>query len=216
MLVIGLPAGGELACTFVIMSFIYLIISPFGVAVQAGFGVGSRIVQAVFLPLSALSIAIVPVAGQNFGARKPERVAQSLYSTIVIETVIMLSATLLCQIAPAWLVRLFVDDPAVVNVGAEFLRVVSWTFVTTGVVFSCSGMFQALGNTWPALFTMAVRMVSFVLVAMWLTTRADYSVRHVWYLSVCSVALQAAFSGWLVYREMHKRLSTLIKPVAMA
>ena len=53
---------------------VYMISRPFGAAAQAGFGIGMRIIQAGFMPVVALGFAVAPVAGQNFGARHPQRV----------------------------------------------------------------------------------------------------------------------------------------------
>ena len=50
---------------------IYWIIRDFGAAAQAGFGIGSRVMQAIFLPAMAIAFAAAPIAGQNFGARHP-------------------------------------------------------------------------------------------------------------------------------------------------
>jgi len=60
---IGLPAGGEFALMFVYLAVIYTVIRDFGATAQAGFGIGSRIMQAIFLPAMALAFATSPVAG---------------------------------------------------------------------------------------------------------------------------------------------------------
>ncbi len=66
ILAIGLPAGGEFVIMFVIFSFIYFVIRPFGASAQAGFGVGTRVMQAIFLPAMAVAFAVAPIVGQNF------------------------------------------------------------------------------------------------------------------------------------------------------
>ena len=71
---IGLPAGGEFALMFGYMAVIFWIIRTFGAAAQAGFGVGSRVMQAIFLPAMAVSFATAPIVGQNFGAQRTDRV----------------------------------------------------------------------------------------------------------------------------------------------
>src|SRR5262245_56459864 len=65
MLAIGLPAGGEFLLTFVFMYVIYTCIKGFGADAQAGFGVGSRVMQSIFLPALAVSFAAGAIAGQN-------------------------------------------------------------------------------------------------------------------------------------------------------
>src|ERR1700730_7305483 len=55
MLKIGVPAGAEFALLFIYIIVVYVIIRPFGPAAQAGFGVGARVMQALFLPVVALA-----------------------------------------------------------------------------------------------------------------------------------------------------------------
>ena len=69
MINIGLPAGGEFGFMFVYMAVIYWVIRDFGAAAQAGFGLGTRLMQSIFLPAMAIAFATGPIAGQNFGAK---------------------------------------------------------------------------------------------------------------------------------------------------
>ena len=71
MLKIGLPAGAEFALWTLYAMIVYVIIRPFGAAAQAGFGVGGRVMQALFLPVLALSFAVSPVVGAKL--RRPAR-----------------------------------------------------------------------------------------------------------------------------------------------
>ncbi len=204
---IGLPAGGEFLLMFALLSFIYWLIRPFGAVAQAGFGVGSRVMQAVFLPTMALAFAVAPVAGQNFGARHFARVRETFRSAAAMSVALMLAVTVLCQLQPQALIRPFTSDPGVIAVGAQYLRVTSWNFAAIGVVFSCSGVFQAVGNTVPSLLSSASRALSFVLPAWWWSRQHGFELTHVWYLSVCSVALQALLSLLLLRREFRLRLA---------
>ena len=62
---IGLPPGGEFALMFCYLAIIYWVIRHFGAEAQAGFGVGSRVMQAIFLPAMAVAFAVAPIVGQN-------------------------------------------------------------------------------------------------------------------------------------------------------
>ena len=203
---IGLPAGGEFALMFVYMSVILYAIAPFGAAAQAGFGIGTRIMQAVFLPVMAISFAVAPVAGQNFGARNAERVRRTFRDAAGMGAALMLLVAVGCWLAAPTLVGLFGREPAVLEVGATFLRFVCWNFVVSGLIFTCSGLFQALGNTWPAVLSSATRLVTFALPVLWLAHRPGFRLESVWYLSVATVWLQALLSTWLVRRQMERRL----------
>jgi putative MATE family efflux protein len=203
---IGLPAGGEFALMFVYMAVIYVVIRDFGATAQAGFGIGGRIMQAIFLPAMAIAFATSPVAGQNVGAGLFDRVRATFRTAAAIGSVIMLLLTLVCQIKPEWFVRAFTQDDGVVAVASEFLRYISWNFVASGLVFTCSGMFQALGNTVPSLISSASRLVTFALPVAWLAHQPGFELRQVWMVSMASVALQALFSLWLLRRQFQQRL----------
>ena len=185
---------------------IYAIIGNFGAAAQAGFGIGSRVMQGIFLPAMAVAFAVAPLAGQNIGAGRPERARQSLRVAFKLGSTLMLALTLLCQWQPGWLVRGFTQDPAVIAIAAEFLRTISWNFVASGLIFSCSGMFQALGNTVPALVSSGSRLLSFVLPALWLARQPGFHLQQLWLLSVGSVALQALLSLHLLARQLRRPL----------
>lgn len=207
ILAIGLPPGGEFALMFVYMAVIYWALRDFGSEAQAGFGIGSRVMQAIFLPAMAIAFATAPVAGQNVGAKKPERVRETFRTAILSLSAIMLFLTLLCQVRPDALIGIFTDEDAVIASGSEFLRIISLNFVATGIVFTCSGMFQAIGNTLPALAASTTRILTFALPAIWLTGQGWFLTKHLWYASVTTVALQAVVSYWLLRREMNRKLS---------
>ncbi len=82
MLKIGLPAGAEFALMAVYLFIVYTVCRPFGASAQAAFGIGLRLVQSMFLPVVALAFAAGPVAGQNVGARKADRVRTTFLSAV--------------------------------------------------------------------------------------------------------------------------------------
>jgi putative MATE family efflux protein len=215
ILKIGVPAGGDFFLMFLILGVIYFVIRGFGPAAQAGFGIGGRVMQALFLPVMALAFGATPLAGQNFGARKYERVRDTFRQAAIISSVLMLLLTLLCQWRPDVFIRGFSSAPQVVAVGADYLRIISWNFVATALIFTCSGMFQALGNTWPSLLSSASRIITFVLPAVWLSTRPGFTLRQVWHLSVATVALQALTSLLLLRREFPRKLGPAPQPAAV-
>jgi putative MATE family efflux protein len=207
MVNIGLPAGGEFGFMFLYMAVVYWVIRDFGAAAQAGFGLGTRLMQSIFLPAMAIAFATGPIAGQNFGARQHARIRETFGAASKMSVVLMLAITLLCQWRPEWLVQGFTHEPAVVEVASHFLRLASWNFAASALIFTCSGIFQGLGHTWPALGSTASRVVTFMLPAIWISTLPGYRIDQVWYLSVASVWLQAMLSLFLLHRTMRARLA---------
>ena len=206
MLGIGLPAGGEMLLMFVYFAVIYVVIQDFGAEAQAGFSIGGRIMQSIFMPTMAVAFAIGPIVGQNFGAGKLERVKEACKMGNLLNGLVMLLVTILVQINPQLLMRGFTDEAAVLQVGGDFLSIISLNFVAQGVVFSCSGIFQGLGNTRPALLSSAIRLAIFIPVAFFVSGRADFELHEIWYVSMLSVIIQAIVSYTLVQREIGKKM----------
>lgn len=201
MLGIGLPAGSELLLMALIMGVIYYVIRPFGADAQAGFGIGQRIMQAGFMPSVALSFAVAGVVGQNFGAGLIARVRESFYEAAKIALGFMVVFTLLCHFIPEMLMRVFTKEPAVIAPGAEYLRVISYNYLASGIAFVASGVFQGLGNTWPSLIASGSRLLTFVVPVLWMSNRPGFDLSWVWTISVVSVLLQAALSLFLLFRR---------------
>jgi Na+-driven multidrug efflux pump len=202
---IGVPPGGEFALMFVYMALVYYLIRDFGSHAQAGFGIGARVMQAIFLPAMAIAFASAPLAGQNVGAAHGARVRETFSSAAVMVSAVMFLLTLICQWRPDVFIRVFTNEAAVVTVGADYLRIIAWNFVASGVIFTCSGIFQALGNTIPALVSSATRMMTFALPAIWLSYRQGFTLRQLWWLSVATVTAQMFFSVWLYRRAVAGR-----------
>lgn len=206
MLQVGVPAGAEFVLLFVNVLIVYGIIRNFGPAAQAGFGIGARVMQALFLPVVALSFAVSPVVGQNFGGRHAERVRRTIYAAIGVASAVMFFLAVLAHYAPGLLIRGFSADPRVISFGSEYLRIVALNFVAAGIVFSASSAFQGLGNTIPPLFSSMIRVLLFAAPALILSHRAGFEIREVWYLSVGTQVFQACLSLFLLWRELRKKL----------
>lgn len=209
LLAVGLPAGGEFLIMFVIFALIYWAVRPFGADAQAGFGVGGRVMQAIFLPAMAVGFSVAPIVGQNYGAGEAARVRATFRTGAWMSAALMLAAMALCHGLAEWLVRPFTHDERAIAVGAQYLRYVSWNFVASGFILTCSGLLQGLGNTWPSLWSSASRVLTFALPVAWLAHRPGFAITDIWVVSISSVALQALFSAVLVRRQLRLSLGAL-------
>jgi Na+-driven multidrug efflux pump len=115
--------------------------------------------------------------------------------------------TVLCQFESRTFMRVFTQEEAVVVVGTGFLVISAWNFAANGVIFSCSAMFQALGNTWPSIVSSSIRVFIFIVPAFWLSRRQGFELTHVWYVMLVSMLIQAGISYGLVRREFGLRLT---------
>ncbi len=212
MFAIGLPAGGEMLLLFVYFSAVYWLIQDFGAEAQAGFSIGGRIMQSIFMPTMAIAFALGPIAGQNFGARRFDRVRETSKKGIILSSIVMAIVTILMQWKSDLLVGFFTTELEVIEVGSVFLQLISLNFIAQGIVFSCSGMFQGLGNTRPAMLSSLIRIIVFLPLAVYLKYQPGFTINQVWYVSILSVTAQAVVSYLLMRREFRLRLGNSDTP----
>jgi putative MATE family efflux protein len=206
LLNIGIPSGGEFAFMSLYSAIVYWIIKDFGASAQAGFGIAGRVMQSVFLPAMAIAFAAAPIAGQNYGARLPARVKETFKTCLIACVGIMLVLAFFVHWQGGAMIAYFSKDPAAVAFGSQFLSIISWNFAAMGVVFTCSSLFQGLGNTWPSLISMATRVVTFAVPAIWISSKPGFDVLDIWHLSVATVLFQACLSLTLLYFQFRSRL----------
>jgi putative MATE family efflux protein len=203
---IGLPAGGEFGLMAVFSGVMYWAARDFGTAAQAGLGIGFRVNQMLLVPGLAIAFAAAPIAGQNFGARHWDRVRATLGAAVLYIAVAMALLGGFVHWKAEWLARIFSTDPPVVAMASDYLTYLAWNYVPAGVAFCCSSVFQGIGNTWPAFGSSAIRLVTFVVPALWMAHQPSFDLRSLFSLSVATVFLHAVVSCvWLRY-ELARRL----------
>jgi putative MATE family efflux protein len=210
ILAVGLPSGMDLILMFLSTAVIYALIRDQGASIQAGFGIGHRVLQIILLPGLAVAIAAGPITGQNLGARKVERIREVFRSAASIGALIMLAITLLVQWKPMIFVQMFDTDAATAATAQLFLQTLSWTFIAQGLVYTCTYIFQGLGNTLPALMSAVARFSIFCLCALWLSQQPNFHAEQVWYALAASVLIQAGLSLWLLHLELKRTLRPLL------
>ena len=207
LLKIGLPAGAEFALTAVNLFIVYSVTRPFGAEAQAGYGIGSRVLQASFMPVVAVAFAAAPIAGQNFAAGLGDRVKEVFRLAATMASGVMALMMVLSFFAAEAMIGIFSSDPTVMQVGGEYLKIICWSFVASGIIFVASSMFQAMGNTLPPLFASLSRLVVFAIPSYLLSRVEGFQLHWIWYLSAIAIVLQLAAILWLLQREFRVKLS---------
>jgi putative MATE family efflux protein len=206
MLFIGIPTGGEFIMLSLFIALMYWAIRPFGSEAQAGYAIGSRINQMVFVPALAIAFSMAPIAGQNFGARSAARVRETLRVGLAYSTVVMTLLTALVLWKAEAVARVFTSEPGVIAVAAEYLRFIAWIFPSAGIVMSCSNTFQGIGNTWPSLGASVMRLLTFALPGAWMARQPWFRMEHIFTLTVATSWLQAGVSYAWLRAQMRRRL----------
>jgi len=195
--------GGILQFLIATASWVGLvrIISVFGSAALAGYTVAIRIIVFGILPSWGLANAAATLVGQNLGAQKPERAERAVWLTSVCNMIFLggIGAVFIFFAEP--LILLFTKDPAVVPIGAECLRIVSY-----GYLFYAFGMvivqaFNGAGDTYtPTVINFFCYWLFQIPLAYWLAQSAGYGPDGVFW-AICIAESIIAVVGMMVFRR---------------
>lgn len=108
----------------------YFVLLYAGEDTVAAYGVSMRIEQIALIPTIGLNIAVLSIIGQNFGAKNIERIKEARKKGIIYGVIIMLIGTIVIFPLAPYLIRIFDDNPVVVNAGTTYLRIEVIAFTT--------------------------------------------------------------------------------------
>lgn len=98
------------------------------------------------MPIYGLTSAMLPIISYNLGARHKNRVLATLRYSIVCMIVIMLSGTIIFQLAPGQLLKLFGVSEDMISMGVSAVRIISFYFVFEGFCLISQTGFQSFGK----------------------------------------------------------------------
>ncbi len=147
VLAVGLPASLGNAVNPIGIAVVTALIAAFGEVVVAGFGVATRIESLAVIPMLALSSAIGPFAGQNWGAGKCDRVAEALRFSYAVCAAWAAVLGLFFWFAAEPIVGIFSQDEDVISAATTYLTIVPFSIWGYGVVIISAGAFNALGRS---------------------------------------------------------------------
>ncbi|HEY4249787.1 MAG TPA: MATE family efflux transporter [Roseomonas sp.] len=159
---LGLPGSIELAVRGVGPIALSALAVGYGTLTGAAYGIGTTILQFVTIPAMGLSMAVGPLVGQNIGAGQPERATRAATLAAAWGFAVLTAVGLLAWGFAAPLVGFFVPgDPAVIERGAQFLRIMAPAWGAIGVQLCIVQAFRASGRM---LRAMLIALISQILV----------------------------------------------------
>ena len=189
-----LPAGSAMIIMFISGFVVQFALKTFGGHAVAAYGVALRIEQILLLPVLGMTGALLPIAGQNFGAQKYDRVREALKYCWGVGFAMTALATPILFFGGTFVMALFSNDPDVIRAGSSYLRVDAFLFPVYMMLFSINSLLQAfkqaIWTLWISVYRQGFAVAFFVWVFISFT---DFGVQGVWFGIAAAVT-----SGWVL------------------
>ncbi len=204
---IRVSAGGVLQFLVETASFVGLvrIVAYFGSTALAGYTIGIRIIIFALLPSWGMGNAAATLVGQNLGAGKPDRAERSVLLTGLYNMLFLGSVSVIFIVFAHPMVSLFHSDPAVIAIGVECLRIISYGYVFFAwgmVTMQCfNGAGDTMTPTWVNLFCFWIVQIP---LAYFLAHVADLGPAGVFWAIAVSYSVSAAVGFYLFRRGRWK------------
>jgi putative MATE family efflux protein len=127
--------------------FLMRILAGVGSTAVAGATIALRIAMFTLMPAWGLSNAAATLVGQNLGAGLPDRAEASVWKIGTWNMLFMVVVAVLYLVFNETLIGWFTDDPAVVAIGAEWLRILSYSYIVYGWWMVSVQAFNGAGDT---------------------------------------------------------------------
>ncbi len=155
---IAMPAAMNQMLNPLAMAALTALVAAHGAGAVAAFGVATRIEGFALVVLYALSAAIGPVAGQNWGAGLPDRSREALLITFRFCMIFGFGGAALVALTAPLITPWFDPDPAISGQADTYLRIVVWSYAFHGCVMMSVAFFNSIGHPGSSLALTILRM----------------------------------------------------------
>ncbi|MGB2499923.1 MAG: MATE family efflux transporter [Mariniblastus sp.] len=178
-------------------------LKSFGDQAVAAFGVTTRIEQIGLLSTMGLYAAIMALVGQNNGAGNFDRVRHTMRVANRIGLTLSLLTSGTIYFFAQRLMRVFTDDPSVIEIGVECLHIimlVQWSYVMTSTHLA---MLQATKRPRYGFFESVLRKVLLPLPFFWVIVWSwQFEIAAVWWIisgtNVFMTVITVVYAQWVL------------------
>lgn len=158
ILYVGLPAAGTNLLIPLSAAVLTRLVATYGEHAVAGYGVGTRVEALALIGVNALSTAMTPFVGQNFGAHQCDRVREAVRFSMRGSLTWGFGVAIVLFIVAGPLSGLFNDADTIVGTSTAYMRIVPFSYGLVGIGMLMNTTFIALGRPAQASTLIVVRL----------------------------------------------------------
>ncbi len=206
------PFAMQIAGSFVQGILNTRLISFGGDLAVGAMGIINSTTSLVIMTVVAINMASQPIIGYNYGARKIERVKETLKKALIYASAISLTCFILIETFAQDLISIFnTTSPELAEIAVPGLRIFVLALPLAGFQIVAGSYFQSVGKAIIAMMLTLLRQV-FVLLPLLLIFPAWWQLRGIWIASPVSDTISALIVASFLIREW-KKLNNMLIPV---
>lgn len=189
---------GQMIIAMTAWIFLMRMLSAIGSDAVAGATITIRIMMFTMMPAWGLSNAAATLVGQNLGAGNPDRAESAVWKTGLYNMVFLVGVSVVYYFGNNMLVDIFTDDPNVVAIGGEWLRILSFSYFVYGWWMVSVQAFNGAGDTiTPTLINLVFFWLIQIPLCYFLAIRFDLAHSGVFWGVFVSETSVGLFTLWL-------------------
>lgn len=161
MIKVGFPTGIQSTVISFSNVLIQSSINIFGPSIIAGFGIYLKIDGFNVLPILSLSMASTTFTGQNYGARRKDRVKRGMWITLGMGIIYSIIIGILLLTFSRSLVELFTNDEKIIQAGISSMKYFCPFYFILSMLHSLAGTVRGVGKTMPPMLILLFSMCIF-------------------------------------------------------
>ena len=169
----------------------------------AAMGILMTVSQLAIMFVLGVCMGMQPIVGFNFGAKRYDRLKRTYWLTVAVGTTVCLIATLMSELMPEYLARIFTTDTGLIDSSAHSFRLANMVFWVAGFQIVTTNFFQSLGEATKSIFMSLSRQVICLLPLLFILPPL-LKLDGVWYCFPVSDLLSALIGVVLLILEMRK------------
>ena len=178
--VIGVPSILMMSIGSINSYLMNKILDTFSTTAVAVFGAYFKLQSFIFMPIFGLNNGLIPVLAYNYGARKKDRIRESLSFSLKLAMTIMLCGMLIFWLIPNLLLRLFDASENMITLGVPALRIISLSFPIAGACIAMGSIFQAFAKSNYSLVISIGRQLVVLIPVAWILAQTG-NLNYVWF-----------------------------------
>ena len=171
ILIIAIPSMLMQSVMSFMTVFMNMILSAFSAMAISVFSVYYKLQQFVFMAVSGMTNALIPIIAYNHGAKRYDRIIQASDFSLIAAAGIMLAGTIVFELFPKELLSLFHADGEMYAIGIPALRIISISFVAAGLTMVICSILQALNLAGASLVLTLLRQMIILLPLTYILAR---------------------------------------------